>query len=143
MLAYKSFFVLPYQVSEQNSILTDNFPLPTRFFFHGCHLVFCQKVWGIILIKVFLYKREYCTKQTHTYTCLKFYIHVYIYIYLCFRVPQTENLWLILIETKLVTFPPDFLSTNKHLDIVLRSVQARKIIVIELTYPAKEDISAA
>ena len=58
-----------------------------------------------------------------------------MYINLCFRVPQTENLWLILIETKLVTFPPDFLSTNKHPDIVFRSVQAGKVIVIELTCP--------
>ena len=42
-----------------------------------------------------------------------------------------------------VTFPPDFLSTNERSDIVLWSVKSRKVMLIELTCPAEEGISAA
>ena len=52
-LTYKnrSFSVSPCQVSGQNSILTNNFPLCARIFFHVCPLVFCQKGRGIIFIQ--------------------------------------------------------------------------------------------
>jgi len=42
-----------------------------------------------------------------------------------------------------VTFPPEILSTNERPDIVFWSVKARKVILIELTCPAEEGISAA
>ena len=42
-----------------------------------------------------------------------------------------------------VTFPSKILSTNERPDIVFWSVKARKVILIELTCPAEEGISAA
>ena len=42
-----------------------------------------------------------------------------------------------------ITFPPEILSTNERPDIILWSVRTRKVILIELTCPAEEGISAA